>query len=672
LLAGGYDEPAAKKLKTEGREEAQPGGGGPGPGQPAGDYDVAAAAAVIAAAAGGGGALSMEHALASGGLTAEQLAALQSMPMVTPEMLAAAMQPGADGSLQLPALGEVPQFLDPSVLGMAGMDVLQNLPPEQLQAFLANSAGLQQYFLPGGYPLPGGGPGGDGAGESGPTTYKNWWDEKDEQELMRMSADREYRLDKLGCEDMDWAKLEIYFNRSQNALRKKFWMLSKGRSSGSGGGGSGSGSGGLPPDAAHLAELQGMDAAALNAAAAAHAAHMVAASAAPLQTVGAPSSHPRQRAERKNWSEEETRDMERVVTDLAFRAAEGLQDAGADEVAWDRLAARFSCSLQTAKRKFRHLQEQAAAGGGVIPEKGKRQHFRKSVPYRWMIVSALSKIAGFEATAPQIFENIEADPELRSQLDMRIMPGTKHVPRWKIQVRKVLSADHIFINTGVKQKHETIWRLDPVALQEANADRQRQRAGVPPISLSPGDALPAAPALNGAGGELSAMQLQLNDQAMALLHQQQMQQLLSLQQHQLQLTDPNGAMLGGLEGGGMDPAMAAAMAASAAAAGMGQEGGHHGEGGHDEAQAAQAQHDHDLLEHHQAMMMAGHLHHQHHQHMSEAQNQQLIADHEQQIAAQQAAEVAAWQHAAAAGGGLHPHQQQQQHHMDGAQQHGHG
>jgi hypothetical protein len=44
------------------------------------------------------------------------------------------------------------------------------------------------------------------------------------------------------------------------------------------------------------------------------------------------------------------------------------------------------------------------------------------------------------------------------------MPGTKHVPRWKIQVRKVLSADKIFRHTGLKQKHETIWQLDQVGL----------------------------------------------------------------------------------------------------------------------------------------------------------------------------------------------------------------
>jgi hypothetical protein len=35
---------------------------------------------------------------------------------------------------------------------------------------------------------------------------------------------------------------------------------------------------------------------------------------------------------------------------------------------------------------------------------------------------------------------------------------------WKIQVRKVLSADKIFRHTGLKQKHETIWQLDQVGL----------------------------------------------------------------------------------------------------------------------------------------------------------------------------------------------------------------
>lgn len=34
--------------------------------------------------------------------------------------------------------------------------------------------------------------------------------------------------------------------------------------------------------------------------------------------------------------------------------------------------------------------------------------------------------------------------------------------RWRIQVRKVLSADKVFQHTGLKQKSETVWRLDQV------------------------------------------------------------------------------------------------------------------------------------------------------------------------------------------------------------------
>jgi hypothetical protein len=46
-------------------------------------------------------------------------------------------------------------------------------------------------------------------------------------------------------------------------------------------------------------------------------------------------------------------------------------------------------------------------------------------------------------------------------------------------VRKVLSSDSIFINTGRKHRHETIYRLDPAALSEDQAGRQLQRAGIP-------------------------------------------------------------------------------------------------------------------------------------------------------------------------------------------------
>ena len=63
------------------------------------------------------------------------------------------------------------------------------------------------------------------------------------------------------------------------------------------------------------------------------------------------------------------------------------------------------------------------------PPAGKRQHHRKTVPYRWMIVGALTALPGNCGTAPQIFELIESNPSFSDQLDVRIMPGTKHVPR---------------------------------------------------------------------------------------------------------------------------------------------------------------------------------------------------------------------------------------------------
>lgn len=486
-----------------------------------------------------------EQAMMAGGLTAEQLAALQGVPMLSPEMLAAAMQPmaGPDGQHVQAQLQLMPEMqhafagFDPAALGlvganfnsMPGMDItmLQQLPPEQLQAI------LQGHLL-----MP---PAGFSTNPQGTESnhYKNWWDEKDEADLLRMVNDRDYRIEKLGTEDMEWPKLEQYFNRSQNALRKKLWMLSKN-------------------SGRHVASPETLAALGMEAHAAAAAA--AAAVAAQPIAIGSPSAQPRSRAERKNWSDEETLEMARLVRDPLYRAELGMSEDN-EELSWERLATKFNCAVQTAKRKYRHLQEQAAQYGGAMPEKGKRQHFKKNVPYRWMIVTALSKIPGFEATAPQIFESVESDPELRNQLDLRIMPGTKHVPRWKIQIRKVLSADHIFINTAVKQKHETVWRLDPVALQDANADRQRQRAGLPPINLGD-NTLPAAPALTGTGPEAIAalhhLPMTLNEQTMAMLQQQQLLQM--------GLTDPAGHLqiLPGMDASvGLDHAALAAMMVNA-------------------------------------------------------------------------------------------------------------
>ncbi|KDD71214.1 hypothetical protein H632_c5542p0, partial [Helicosporidium sp. ATCC 50920] len=123
-----------------------------------------------------------------------------------------------------------------------------------------------------------------GAPQADPNmVYKNWWDESDEKELQRLVSDPDYRRLKLGSEELDWPQLEARFRRSQNALRKKYWMLSK------------------APQGVH--------------------------------------QNPRPRAERKNWTDEETEELKAAV---AMQGRDGGE--GAD---WEALAARFGTSVQT-------------------------------------------------------------------------------------------------------------------------------------------------------------------------------------------------------------------------------------------------------------------------------------------------------------------------------------
>lgn len=123
-------------------------------------------------------------------------------------------------------------------------------------------------------------------------------------------GDGEYRRLKLGSEELDWQALEAHFRRSQNALRKKYWMLSK----------------------------------------------------APMP--GTMEATPKQRAERKNWTEEETAELKRLVA--AQSGADG------ESVDWEKLAAHFGTSVQTVKRKHRHAQEHLslASGTPASTEKG--------------------------------------------------------------------------------------------------------------------------------------------------------------------------------------------------------------------------------------------------------------------------------------------------------------
>jgi hypothetical protein len=104
-----------------------------------------------------------------------------------------------------------------------------------------------------------------------------------------------------------------------------------------------------------------------------------------------------------------------------------------------------------------------------------------------MIVAVMDTFTDKQGVAPDIFDAIESNEDFRSQLDYSIAPDTKHVPRWKIQVRKVLSSEQIFVNTGRKVKHETVWKIDPVKL-EAVRMQSKQRMG--DLSQSHNDSAP--------------------------------------------------------------------------------------------------------------------------------------------------------------------------------------
>ena len=467
------------------------------------------------------------------------------------------------------------------------MNSLQNISqmtPEQLQGFMnapniITNAGNNATN-------PGSSSGGNG--------YKNWWDEKDENELLKLVEDPAYRKDVVGTEELDWSKLEMYFSRSQNALRKKYWSIrhqehgseKQGASKKDGE----SSKGALTPSSGRPGEehedlfeksaKEYMDQImSLNAAGATtgippsnlagfHAGIL------PLNQLppqsgedvrggrsseGAEESYGTgRRTERKQWTEDETRQMARIISDSNYARELGVAD-NEKHPNWVRLAELFHCTIQAAKRKFRSLYDVASQNNGNIPQKGKRQHFRKSVPYRYMVIQALAAL-GNEATAPQIFEYIEKDPGMSPNLDMRIMPGTKHVPRWKLQIRKVLSSDPVFINTNTKQRHETIWRLDASALQ-MNTSTNEYFQGEAGNSSNPAIVQPSAFGNVGfEGSSAMAMNYPFTPAGQAAI--------MAMQLGQRQTSDGNRQVPQGMEGIlplVVDPAMMAAMMANTTA-----------------------------------------------------------------------------------------------------------
>lgn len=362
-----------------------------------------------------------------GGLTAEQLAAIQTS-MAFPGR-GGVTDTETQGHLQ-EGLGEE-EGIDPS-LQMSiqpQMDALQNLSPEELQAILTG----QMYITTAPPPGP----------EDVSSSEKKWWDETDEEELFKLVHDEAYRLSITGSVKLDWRRLEEHFGRSQNALRKKHWLMVKGFHG--------------PHSVYNKNTVQGSAGAKLEG--------------------------------RKRWTEDETNELVRLVKDKAYQAAcEIVSEIG--QVDWKKLGEKFHCDPVVSRRKYKNLLKKIQAEGseeGKSNNREKRKHHRKKVAYKWMIVAVMDTFPDKQGVAPDIFDAIESNEDFRSQLDYSIAPDTKHVPRWKIQVRKVLSSEQIFVNTGRKVKHETVWKIDPVKL-EAVRMQSKQRMG--DLSQSHNDSAP--------------------------------------------------------------------------------------------------------------------------------------------------------------------------------------
>lgn len=353
------------------------------------------------------------------GLTPEQLAAIQTS-MAFPSRGGNDIE--SQGHLQ-EGLGQ-DEGIDPSlqISIQPQMDALQNLSPDELQAILTG----QMYITTAPPPGP----------EDVSSSEKKWWDEKDEEELFKLIQNEEYRISTIGSAKLDWRKLEEHFGRSQNALRKKHWLIVKGFHG--------------PYSVYNQNAVQGSAGAKLEG--------------------------------RKRWTEDETKELLRLVKDKAYQAECGIVSEPG-QVDWKKLGEKFNCDPVVSRRKYKNLLKkstmEASEEGNDNSHnnsKGKRKHHRKKVAYKWMIVSAMDTFTNKQGTAPDIFDVIEANGDFRSQLDYSIAPDTKHVPRWKIQVRKVLSSDKLFVNTGKKNKHETVWKFDPVTLETVRS-QSKQRMG---------------------------------------------------------------------------------------------------------------------------------------------------------------------------------------------------
>lgn len=294
------------------------------------------------------------------------------------------------------------------------------------------------------------------------------WVEGEEKELARLVADEGYRLEVLGKAELDYQKLGMHFHRTENAVRKKCWSMTM--------------------------KMKAMDEVGAKTERGAPAANTIGkpATTATVGTTTTVTSHDINK--KRKWTDEENREMQRLVESHKYRVEQGVQEEGSKTVKWGVLAKRFTdCKAGQAQKKFQSLKGMLSANGGVVKKdrKQNRKHHQKKVAYKWMIVSVMRTFVKMQGTALDIFEAIERNADFKDDLDMSIAPGTQQVPRWRTQVRKTLSAEKIFINTGAKLNKETVWELDINTVADLVADNPKQRIG---------DLSHVVPMMKGSGG----------------------------------------------------------------------------------------------------------------------------------------------------------------------------
>ena len=306
------------------------------------------------------------------------------------------------------------------------------------------------------------------------TEGRHTWKESEEKELVRLLEEAPYRQRVLGSEGLDYGRLGEHFRKSERAIRKKCWSLAMKERIEKRLGEAGDGNGDGDDNGEHKEKKGGAVRALIKMGKAAKMAEAALPAEVAMKTKKSPASV------KRKWLDEENEEMQKLVESEAYRIELGIQVEGSKAIKWSALAQHFhNCKAGQAQKKFQALKCLARTNGGVIKKdrKQNRKHHQKKVAYKWMIVTVMSNFNDLRGTAPDIFSAIEAHDDFHSQLDTSIAPGTQQVPRWRTQVRKTLSAEKIFVNTGTKVDRETVWQLDMATVVDLVAENPKQRTG---------------------------------------------------------------------------------------------------------------------------------------------------------------------------------------------------